>query len=80
MFAAGDTVTTPWREWRGVKGSGAVELKWNSDQLVLQKTGVQTKMFRWPPDSRDSNSNCVPINVSSFVDQNKTQRKVVLLN
>ena len=36
MFAAGDTVTTPWREWRGGKGSGAVELKWNSDQLVLQ--------------------------------------------
>ena len=37
-------------------------------------------MFRWPPDSRDSNSNCVPINVSTFVDQSKTQRKVVLLN
>ena len=37
-------------------------------------------MFRWPPDSRDSNSNCVPMNVSTFVDQNKNQRKVVLLN
>ena len=50
----------------------------------VQNTNTEHKTqntFRWPPDgSRDLNSNCLPSgNVSTLVDFNKNQRKVIFL-